>query len=88
MCQDGYNDVFDMKDTKVACRQLGFNSTVGYWLDARGTGRIWLFNMRCSGSESSFGRYTNNGWGNAHSRCNSHTEDVGVLGYVSELDTK
>ena len=55
VCQVGSNDdgYFDMRDAIVACRQLGYSSTVGYWYWGRGTGKIWLFNMQCKGSETS-----------------------------------
>ncbi|XP_031548814.1 deleted in malignant brain tumors 1 protein-like [Actinia tenebrosa] len=79
LCKGGYSDEFDMRDVKVAYRQLGYTNTVGYWWFGRGSGKVWLWYMRCNGSESSLGNCTHNGWGNVHSACNSHTEDVGVV---------
>ncbi|KAK3755458.1 hypothetical protein QZH41_020511 [Actinostola sp. cb2023] len=49
VCHDG----FGMNDAKVACRQLGFTKVVGYWAYGRGSGKVWLDTMGCSGSESS-----------------------------------
>ncbi|KAK3733825.1 hypothetical protein QZH41_009292 [Actinostola sp. cb2023] len=46
------DDAFDMKDAKVACRQLGFTKAVGYWDEGRGSGKVWLESMACTGSES------------------------------------
>ncbi|KAK3755957.1 hypothetical protein QZH41_010897 [Actinostola sp. cb2023] len=75
VCHRGW----DMNDAKVACRQLGFTKAVGYWYYGRGSGKLWLNNMQCSGSETSLHRCTHNGWGNVYSYCNSHTRDVGVV---------
>ena len=76
-----------MPDAKVACRQLGFTKTVGTSYSGRGTGKIWLNRMQCSGSESSLGSCPHRGWGNVHSYCNGHTYDVGVqLVYLIGLD--
>ncbi|XP_031570213.1 soluble scavenger receptor cysteine-rich domain-containing protein SSC5D-like [Actinia tenebrosa] len=77
---DGYSGYyFDMNDAKVACRQLGFTKTVGYWYYGRGTGKVWLYRMGCTGSESSLGSCTHSGWGSVSSSCNGHTYDVGVV---------
>jgi len=73
VCDDG----FDMRDAKVACRQLGFSKAVGYWHYGRGSGKIWLDDMACSGTESSLHSCTHSKWG-MHN-CGSHTEDVGVV---------
>ena len=43
-----------MNDARVVCRQLGFPDGVSVPLSARfgaGSRRIWLDNVRCSGSE-------------------------------------
>ncbi|XP_031574142.1 scavenger receptor cysteine-rich type 1 protein M130-like [Actinia tenebrosa] len=68
-----------MPDAKVACRQLGFTKTVGASYDGRGTAKIWLYNMGCSGSEFSLGSCPHNGWGSVASWCNSHNDDAGVV---------
>ncbi|XP_031574144.1 deleted in malignant brain tumors 1 protein-like [Actinia tenebrosa] len=71
---------WDMPDAKVACRQLGFTKTVGHSYWGRGTGKIWLDEMRCTGSESSLGSCNHNGWGNVDpTHCNGHTRDAGVV---------
>ena len=44
---------FNMPDAKVACRQLGFTKAVGYWYHGRGSGKVWLRYMACTGSETS-----------------------------------
>ena len=80
VCSNYWSSIyFDMPDAKVACRQLGFNRTVGYWWYGRGTGKVWLYNMQCTGSEASLGSCTHNGWGNVYSGCNGHTLDVGLV---------
>ena len=47
---EGY---WGMPDAKVACSQLGFTKTVAFSYNGRGTGKVWLYGMGCSGSESS-----------------------------------
>ena len=51
VCDDGWNYV----DAIVACRQLGFYSSVTAYGSARyerGTGPIWLSRLSCFGNES------------------------------------
>ena len=67
-----------MNDAKVACRQLGFTKTIGPWRYGRGTGKVWLYGMGCSGSESTLGSCSHNGWGSVASYCNNHYNDAGV----------
>ncbi|KAK3755461.1 hypothetical protein QZH41_020515 [Actinostola sp. cb2023] len=73
------HDAFDMNDAKVACRQLGFAKAVGYWYWGRGSGKVWLNGMQCSGSETSLQTCNHYGWGNHGSGCDSHKYDVGVV---------
>jgi hypothetical protein len=75
VCQDYWG----MDDAKVACRQLGFTKTVGYWYEGRGTGKVWLWKMQCTGTETSLASCTHNGWGSVASYCPSHNYDVGVV---------
>ena len=75
----GGSDAFDMRDAKVACRQLGYTSTVGYWWFGRGTGKVWLSSMQCTGSETSLQSCSSSGFGNG-GWC-SHGSDVGVVSF-------
>ncbi|KAK3747956.1 hypothetical protein QZH41_019191 [Actinostola sp. cb2023] len=56
---------FGMNDAKVACRQLGFTKALGPMHNGRGSGKVWLYNMQCSGSETSlhsmYSRWMGNG---------------------------
>ena len=74
-----YNGYWDMNDAKVACRQLGFTKAVGYWRYGRGSGKVWLYNMQCTGTETSLHSCTHNGWGKVASYCNSNKYDAGVI---------
>ena len=57
---------WDLNDAHVVCKQLGFaravratkNSEYGLW-----TGRIWLSNLQCNGSEESLINCEHDGWG-------------------------
>jgi len=75
VCEGGW----DMNDAKVACRQLGFTKAVGYWHFGRGSGKVWLYNMRCTGTETSLHSCTHDEWGTVPSWCNKHQYDVGVV---------
>lgn len=68
---------FDMNDAKVSCRQLGLTKAVGHWRYGRGTGKVWLNWMQCSGTETSLQSCSHDGWGNV-AGCD-HTSDVGVV---------
>ena len=72
------DDYWDIKDARVVCRQLGFPDAVSAHHGAhfgRGSGKIWLDNVGCSGSESSIENCSHNGWGVGD--CN-HKEDASV----------
>jgi len=70
---------FGMNDAKVACRQLGFTKAVGYWDYGRGSGKVWLSGMGCTGTETSLHSCSHGDWGNVPSGCNAHKWDVGVV---------
>ena len=67
-----------MNDAKVACRQLGYPKTIGYLYFGQGTGKVWLENMECTGSETLLGSCSHDGWGNVASVCNGHICYIGV----------
>ena len=75
VCDNGW----DLNDAAVVCRQLGFPGAISSSCCAafgRGTGPIWLDDVRCTGSETSLSSCSHRGWGILFS-C-SHYEDVGV----------
>ena len=77
VCDDGW----DINDADVACRELGYSHAQSYQCCAqygRGSGRIWLNGVNCSGVEGSLLSCLHRGIG-VHS-C-SHSEDVGVVCY-------
>ena len=72
------DDLFDINDANVACRQLGYPRAVRYHDEAyygRGSGPIWLDDVACLGTETSLYNCTHAGFGNHN--C-GHREDVGV----------
>jgi len=73
VCDDG----FGFADAQVACRELGFDAPISYDDNSggAGSGRIWLDDLGCSGSESSLGQCSHSGWG-IHN-C-AHGEDVSI----------
>ena len=74
-------DEWDINDTIVVCRQLGFTYALKYTsaifddeIDS-GFGDIWLDNVNCNGTEERLVDCAHNGW--AEHNC-AHGEDVGV----------
>ncbi|MEJ1286588.1 hypothetical protein NN561_017596 [Cricetulus griseus] len=73
------DDDFTLQAAHVLCRELGFTEATGWTHSAKygpGTGRIWLDNLSCSGTEGSVTECASRGWGN--SDC-THDEDAGVI---------
>ena len=69
---------WDMNDAVVVCRQLGYKygiRALGKGSVLFGSGKIWLDNVNCTGSESNLTSCAHNGWG-IHN-C-GHDEDAGV----------
>ena len=78
VCDDGW----DINDAHVACRELGYSYALSYQCCAqygRGSGRVWLDNVGCSGEEDSLLNCSHHGIGVLRS-C-SHWDDVGVVCY-------
>ena len=76
-----------MNNGRVVCRQLGFPDAVNALRNAwfgRGSGQIWLDDVRCSGSESSIVNCQHRGWGVEN--CD-HSDDASVI-CSSKLCTK
>uniref|UniRef100_A0A4X1W6T8 Lysyl oxidase homolog n=2 Tax=Sus scrofa TaxID=9823 RepID=A0A4X1W6T8_PIG len=73
------DDDFTLQAAHVLCRELGFTEATGWTHSAKygpGTGRIWLDNLNCRGTEQSVTECASRGWGN--SDC-THDEDAGVI---------
>ncbi|XP_048342000.1 macrophage receptor MARCO [Sphaerodactylus townsendi] len=69
------DDSWDKSDGLVVCRMLGYSGVVSTFSAAAGTGKIWLDEVNCSGTESSIEICSKSSWG-VHN-CN-HNEDAGV----------
>jgi deleted-in-malignant-brain-tumors protein 1 len=70
---------WDMNDAHVICRQLGYFGARSYSNSSkygRWTGRVWLRNLQCTGTERSINNCSHDGWGIAYFRyghCNLNT---------------
>jgi deleted-in-malignant-brain-tumors protein 1 len=69
------DDDWGAEETRVACRQMGCGGTRYIQEFGGGSGRIWMDNIACNGSEASINSCSFGGWG-AHD-CD-HEEDIGV----------
>ena len=73
------DDLWDLNNAKVVCRQLGFRTALRAPTKAtfgQGRDRIWLDNVHCNGTEKSIDDCSHNGWG--ENNC-LHSEDAGVV---------
>ena len=73
------DDDWDLNDARVVCRQLGYATAVSAPHSAHfgsGSGRIWLDDVICTGSEGSIADCQHNGWGSHN--C-GHGEDASVV---------
>ncbi|PIK49864.1 putative scavenger receptor cysteine-rich protein type 12 isoform X1 [Apostichopus japonicus] len=72
------DDLWDISDAHVVCRQLGFTSAIterGYAYFGEGSGRTWLDNVECIGTEGTLQDCPKNKIGEEN--C-GHYEDAGV----------
>ncbi|XP_074551070.1 uncharacterized protein marco [Halichoeres trimaculatus] len=69
------DDNFDMNDAAVVCRMLGFGRATSFYTAGDGTGKIWLDDLDCDGSEKDIFDCRHAGIG--VNNC-QHTEDVGL----------
>ena len=77
------DDKWDLNDAHVVCRQLGFgpaNAARGEVFYGQGSGKIWLDDVNCTGTELTIEDCSHNGWGNKN--C-THIQDVGIQCAVS-----
>ena len=71
------DDYWSNTDGNVVCRMLGYRIAISSRRHfGRGTGRIWLDDVRCSGREDSLFMCSHGGWGRHN--CD-HSEDAGVV---------
>ncbi|XP_040924637.1 macrophage receptor MARCO-like isoform X2 [Betta splendens] len=69
------NDNFDIVDGRVLCKMLGFQTCVTTFTATAGTGKIWLDDLRCLGTESDIFDCAHNGI--SVNNC-QHNEDAGL----------
>ena len=75
ICVNGW----DTNDARVVCRELGYKYANVLPRDQvyPGSGKIWLDDVDCTGSEQSLTNCSHSGWGKHHKYC-AHYWDVEV----------
>ena len=79
------DDSWDIKDASVICKMLGYGAAKhapGRAFFGPGSGRVWLSDVDCSGSEFNIDQCQHSGWG--QTSC-SHREDAGAICYQGTL---
>jgi len=82
------DDRWDWNDAQVVCNELGYGKAVAPKYNAfygKGSGRIWLSNLNCVGTEHTIGMCTHPGWGIEN--CD-HWQDAGVKCTSGNISTK
>ena len=82
------DNLWDMNDAKVVCRQLGYQYEVRAFQEGNirpGSGKIWLDYVRCTGDEQNLTSCSHAGWGNHN--C-GHSQDAGVECSTGKIDIK
>jgi len=80
VCDDSWDDT----DASVVCAELGCSGGTAVWEFGGGSGKIWMDDVACSGSESSLTACSQSGWGDHD--C-GHYEDAGACCMGINLDT-
>lgn len=72
ICNDGWN----INNANVICKMLGHKKAIKIKSFGPGSGRIWLDDVTCKGTETSIDKCHHRGWG--IDNC-AHTEDSGIM---------
>ena len=70
------NDLFNLTAANVVCRQLGYPGALRVGSYGSSTGQIWLYDVQCTGNETSIDQCSHNGF-NIYD-CNFNADQVGV----------
>ena len=79
------DDLWDLKDAKVVCKQLGFPDAIAYKKKAyfgEGNGSIWMDNVVCKGTEGQLQDCFYQ-----HADTCRHDEDAGVICKIGNKKT-
>ncbi|XP_026101672.1 soluble scavenger receptor cysteine-rich domain-containing protein SSC5D-like, partial [Carassius auratus] len=72
---------WDLTDAAVVCREMSCGEALqapGFSYFGPGSGKIWMDEVRCEGSEATLKDCGSSGWGEHYSFCADHEYDAGV----------
>ncbi|XP_077976686.1 uncharacterized protein LOC120334494 isoform X2 [Styela clava] len=75
---------WDIKDANVTCKMLGYDEAKKAYTNShfgKGSGKLWLDHVSCTGTEDNIGQCNHKGWGVLNpgsDHCIPHHEDAGV----------
>ena len=82
------DDRWGISEANVTCRQLGYKHAVRALQGGSvpsGTGKIWLDEVNCAGTEANLAICSHDGWGS--NDC-GHSEDAGVECFAGKTNKK
>lgn len=82
------NKYWSKTNARVLCKEKGFADGETTNLGSVGTGKVFLSNVLCTGTESSILMCNSTGWDVSSDECANHRKDVEVMCYTDGMHNK